>query len=41
MKIENIDTTLEEIQEVGDQMRAINEAVSQVTARSETCRSVI
>ncbi|KIY99780.1 hypothetical protein MNEG_8182 [Monoraphidium neglectum] len=29
MKIENIDNTLEEIQEVGDQMRAINEAVAQ------------
>lgn len=29
MKIENIDTTLEEIQEVGEQMRVINEAISQ------------
>ncbi|KAI8475511.1 MAG: component of the ESCRT-III complex [Monoraphidium minutum] len=29
MKIENIDNTLEEIQEVGEQMRAINEAVAQ------------
>ncbi|KAF6258428.1 component of the ESCRT-III complex [Scenedesmus sp. NREL 46B-D3] len=29
MKIENIDSTLEEIQEVGEQMRVINEAISQ------------
>lgn len=29
MKIENIDSTLEEIQEVGDQMRVINEAIAQ------------
>jgi hypothetical protein len=29
MKIENIDTTLEEISEVGDQMRVINEAIAQ------------
>jgi hypothetical protein len=29
MKIENIDNTLEEIQEVGDQMRVINEAIAQ------------
>lgn len=29
MKIENIDTTLEEIQEVGEQMRVINKAISQ------------
>eukprot|EP00877_Chromochloris_zofingiensis_P009762 jgi/Chrzof1/5039/Cz15g09150.t1 len=29
MKIENIDNTLEEIQEVGEQMRVINEAVGQ------------
>jgi hypothetical protein len=30
MKIDNIDNTLEEIQELGDQMRQINEAVAQV-----------
>jgi predicted enzyme related to lactoylglutathione lyase len=29
MKIENIDATLEEIQDLGDQMRQINEAVAQ------------
>lgn len=29
MKIENIDTTLEEIQDLGDQMRQINEAIAQ------------
>jgi uncharacterized protein YoxC len=29
MKIENIDTTLEEIQDLGDQMRQVNEAVAQ------------
>lgn len=29
MKIENIDNTLEEIQEVGEQMRMINEAIGQ------------
>ncbi|KIY99172.1 hypothetical protein MNEG_8788 [Monoraphidium neglectum] len=29
MKIDKIDNTLEEIQEVGEQMRAINEAVAQ------------
>jgi hypothetical protein len=38
MKIENIDNTLEEIQEVGDQMRAINEAVAQV-GRGDGCLS--
>jgi uncharacterized protein YoxC len=30
MKIDNIDATLEEIQDLGDQMRQINEAVAQV-----------
>ena len=29
MKIENIDATLEEIQDLGDQMRQVNEAVAQ------------
>jgi hypothetical protein len=32
MKIDNIDATLEEIQDLGDQMRQINEAVAQVGA---------
>jgi hypothetical protein len=37
MKIENIDTTLEEIQEVGEQMRVINEAISQPVGGFQVC----
>jgi hypothetical protein len=37
MKIENIDTTLEEIQDLGDQMRQVNEAVAQVGLESMAC----
>jgi hypothetical protein len=40
MKIENIDTTLEEIQDLGDQMRQINEAVAQVGVRVCACRAL-
>jgi ABC-type transporter MlaC component len=37
LKIENIDATLEEIQDLGDQMRQVNEAVAQVlTARARS-----